>query len=405
VCGDNCQWSGVCTGQGTCNPGDTRGCGKCGTEACTSACQWSGTCGSQGVCVANQDTQPCGNCGSRTCTAQCQWPTTCGGEGPCTPGTVQTCGKCGSQTCTAQCTWPATCGGEGVCTPGQTVACGSHCGTQTCTAQCGFGACVPTGVCGAGESQPCGYCNLGTQACTSSCGWGTCAQGGCNPGTTQSCQCADGSKGLQACNNACGFDACICRKYVFVSSKVFDGAIGGLAAADKICTDMAASSKELAGGTYMAWLSAVSPKTGVAFSPSNRFPTHNTGPYVLPATNVILTAAGDPTPQILPPANAIVANSWSELVGGRIRHAIDTTEGGDQITVSGKASAVWTNTGPDGSALSKNDCASWTVATSPLTPVLSYFGDATSSDSTFWTHWNTDGYACDGQFRLYCFQQ
>lgn len=111
-------------------PGDTcsaknqivsRTCGKCGKQEtiCESAddagtLEWSdyGACGGElGLCLPGE-TRPCGNCGTQTCTSFCGWGA-CSGQptNHCTPGSVEFTGAgCAtgglkSRTCDSTCQW------------------------------------------------------------------------------------------------------------------------------------------------------------------------------------------------------------------------------------------------------------------------------------------------------------
>ncbi len=190
--------SGGCTG--SCTPGETAACGKCGTKTCGADCSW-GACSAEGVCLAGS-TQSCGNCGTQFCDTTCHWAT-CTGEGTCKAGDSMVCGNCGRMTCSATCTWGA-CAGDGACTPGMTRACG-RCGTEMCTSgstSCGWsGTCTGEGACSPGSTRPCGTGNCGTEACGPNCQWsGVCQNPGeCVPGAGKAC----GNCGTVTCGTDC----------------------------------------------------------------------------------------------------------------------------------------------------------------------------------------------------------
>jgi hypothetical protein len=135
------------------------------------------------------------------------------------------------------------------------------------------------------------------------------------------------------------------------------------------------------GGVYKAWLS------DGAESPSTRF-THNPGPYVLPT-------------------GVTVANSWNDLVGGSLLHAINVTEaGGTPPTGSAGCgtSSVWTDTKEDGTLASGDGtCAGWTDVTGSSS-VWGQWG-ATSSWSQACSGGNAAEGGCGSTNPLYCFEQ
>lgn len=203
-CGADCRWSsGMCSGGGSCMPGENQSerCGNCGSRSrsCQADCTWGafGACSGEGACAAGQSqSQACGNCGTQTrmCQADCSWGTysACSGAGPCSPGQTQTqaCGNCGTQsrTCAGTCQWPAwgACTGQGVCAAGSTRAGCDRCGVEVCSASCTWGACQPSAgsQClhsGGTNYRSCSRCRNGAQFCLSSCVWSTacCSLGSC----------------------------------------------------------------------------------------------------------------------------------------------------------------------------------------------------------------------------------
>ncbi len=132
-------------------------------------------------------------------------------------------------------------------------------------------------------------------------------------------------------------------KYVFVSSALFTGNLGGLEGADAKCQALAASAG--LAGAFRAWLSD---STG---SPATRF-TRSAGPYLL--LN-----------------GTIVANDWAQLTSGTLAHVIDRTELNVLATPTAAPSDgaapsilyVWTNTLENGKIdnLSAH-CSDWSLA-------------------------------------------
>ena len=144
-------WS-PCSGEGSCSPGQTRGCGNGGTETCTSGCQWSGTCVGSGPCASGQ-TRTCGNCGTETCINN-QWSGTCNNQGVCSSGQSRGCGNCGTESCTSSCQWSGSCTGQGPCFPGQLSAEGcTSCKSKTCKTDCQWGSCSSSNQCTTGQTQ------------------------------------------------------------------------------------------------------------------------------------------------------------------------------------------------------------------------------------------------------------
>lgn len=164
-----------------------------------------------------------------------------------------------------------------------------------------------------------------------------------------------------------------CR--VFVTSSRHTGNLGGLAGADRTCTNLAHS----AGlpGRYKAWLSTD------AASPLTRFRL-STGPYVLPN-------------------GTRIANNWADLTDGTLRAPINIMENGRpaDTTVPGGPYA-WTRTETSGARSSDtvHDCQDWTTGSSA--GILGNYGYIEQT-GTFWTA--TFSSTCSSTHRLYCFQQ
>jgi hypothetical protein len=204
TCGTDCTW-GACSGEGDCLAGSTQACGNCGIQVCDTTCHWGATCQGGGACKPG-DSMPCGNCGIQTCSATCAWGT-CAGDSACTPGTTRTCGKCGTEMCSSSgtsCGWSGVCTGEGACSPGSTRPCGTgNCGTEACGNDCQWtGVCQNPGECVPGALGGCGAC--GTFTCGVDCHWPTdptlcTGQGVCVPGATAGC----GNCGTVTCTTSC----------------------------------------------------------------------------------------------------------------------------------------------------------------------------------------------------------
>jgi hypothetical protein len=182
---------------------------------------------------------------------------------------------------------------------------------QTCDVACREGVCV-TSVCTDGETR-----------CTNTESQQTCVGGEWAPETS--------------CEFVCVGDACgkIVR-HVFATSQAFvAGEIGGLTGGDDICRNLATSAG--LASSYEAWLGD---DTG---SPATRFP-RGVGPYVLVD-------------------GTVVANNWTELTSGMLRHPIDLDEMGGtpaQSTGSITRFTVWTGTTASGTAATPGgSCNDW----------------------------------------------
>jgi hypothetical protein len=185
-----------------------------------------------------------------------------------------------------------------------------------------------------------------------------------------------------ACTNICRSGACTTNpKKVFVTSTTYKGGeLGGLAGADAKCQARAnaASLK----GTFKAWLSDF---TG---SPTTRF-TQDGGPYVL--VN-----------------GGIVANNWTGLVSGFLRHAINVTELGGAAPTAPSATCdyplVWTNTTSDGNLGDFSaTCGDWTDPSS----FTSWWGTTASQGnwSSACSGGNSPMTGCSALAPLFCFEQ
>ncbi len=163
-------------------------------------------------------------------------------------------------------------------------------------------------------------------------------------------------------------------RFVFVSSSTHQGDFGGVAEADIICNDLAAT----AGlpGLYKAWLA----DSDAGSAPASTF-FQAPGPYKLP----------DGTQ---------VANDWADLTDGTLINAINVDENGS----GGISSLVWTNVESDGTIFTPADsghCVEWTQ----VGEVFAVSGEVGSSEfnNANWTQGQTEG--CISSLRLYCFGQ
>jgi hypothetical protein len=229
---------------------------------------------------------------------------------------------------------PLTCASgcfTGVCAecPPNTAACASQKTLMICSAT---GIWQPAQPCeGSCENGACVGCNEGATRCASHEGQQTCAAG-------QWTAAAD-------CTFVCADDSCSMNtRHVFVTSQTFLGSdIGGLTGADDICRQLAVNAG--LSSSYAAWLSD---STG---SPASRFP-EDAGPYVLVD-------------------GTIVANNWTDLTSGTLRHAIDMTETGGPppatTACAGAPGAVWTDTTPQGALENVGStCGDWADPTGAM---------------------------------------
>jgi hypothetical protein len=158
--------------------------------------------------------------------------------------------------------------------------------------------------------------------------------------------------------------------WVFLSSILYDGNLGGLSGADAKCQGLAAA----AGlpGTYKAWLS------DTTSSPASRF-VPSSGPYQLVNGTTI-------------------AANWADLTDGNLAAPISVTETGGGV---GATDNTWTYTRMDGTPGGINNvhCKNWST-TAPISG--GDVGVANFSDN-FWTQ--ADGSSCNSACHLYCFQQ
>lgn len=163
-------------------------------------------------------------------------------------------------------------------------------------------------------------------------------------------------------------------KWVFVTSALYTGNLGGLAGADANCKTLAdAAGPTLSGRTWMAWLSDDNN------TPNLRF-TKSTLPYVLVNGTQI-------------------AANWTALVAG-ISAPINVNELGQTVPPT----QVWTDTLPSGwwyGTGPNYNCANWTVTGGSGNSAQVGLSSASNSQ---WTNSATN-IACNSTLRLYCFEQ
>jgi hypothetical protein len=171
-------------------------------------------------------------------------------------------------------------------------------------------------------------------------------------------------------------------KYVFVTSLLFQGNLGGLAGADTFCQTFADkfAMPALPVGTYTAWLSSSSPVSNardrVTDDPSN------TSTYVLTDGTVI-------------------ANGFVNIIGvgvGVLDSSIKLDESGSMVVSPPDTPGVWTGTSSLG-VFFDSSCLNWTSKDSGERGII---GSVNLVDSS-WTSLMSN--FCNTNQRLYCFQR
>ena len=169
-----------------------------------------------------------------------------------------------------------------------------------------------------------------------------------------------------------------CRRtsfYVFVTSGMITGALGGLAGADAFCQGEAAAAQLK--GKFRAWIS------DPQHAPRTDFGKSISRPYV----------RRDEQP---------IAENWDALVLNGPAVPISQTAFGESVTGQTPCvdDAVWTGTGPDGKPSGDMFCDAWTYAEGDMSTVI---GSALTAPGAAWTNCGT--WACGTPARLYCFEQ
>lgn len=155
---------------------------------------------------------------------------------------------------------------------------------------------------------------------------------------------------------------------VFVTSTTTDGNIGGLAGADAICNNLAATAG--LGGTWVTWLSTST------VDAIDRLQPPTIGPFV---------RAADP--------GVVIATDIMDLTDGTLSNAIELDEAGMFATPND----AWTGTNEFGS-LALPNCQDWTTSDSLEEGT---FG-ITNQTSIDWTI--SPPFPCAVSSRLYCFE-
>jgi hypothetical protein len=155
---------------------------------------------------------------------------------------------------------------------------------------------------------------------------------------------------------------------VFATSTTYTGNFGGMAGVHDACATRAAAAGLV--GTYKAWSSDTT-----SDDPESTF-ARSAMPYKLPN-------------------GTKVADNWADLVDGTLDAPINATETGAALTGT---NVVWTHVNASGEH-NGNDCGNWTNAGSGSNADVGLASSATST-------WSSNGSAaCNGLYRLYCFEQ
>lgn len=205
------------------------------------------------------------------------------------------------------------------------------------------------------------------------------------PYTTQLCAVYRGmiESGRSAYTEMPDFCAALPEKFVFITSGVYAGDLGGIAGADSKCQELAESEDAGLPGRYKAWLASSS-----ADSPVTRF-TRSLSPYVL--VN-----------------GTIVADNWHDLTDSSLDHPIDLDETGAYV-----GGFAWTNVFSFGEVAyhpssdemgqppvgGSRTCGMW----SSESPDGSGSYGSSDSQNSQWTY--SDISDCASQNHLYCVQQ
>lgn len=214
--------------------------------------------------------------------------------------------------------------------------------------------------------------DVNTDECLNDCALPICGDGVLKVGVEQ---CDDANDvDDDKCKNDC--TAPLAQYTIFVTSKGYNGNLGGLDGADAKCQTLAMTAK--LPGTFLAWL-------GAPLAPEDRM-YHAPTPYV--RTDGVM-----------------VAKNWADLTDGTLTAPIDRNELGGMVPMLPGNCAnyppVYTNAGPDGSINDPNtSCSDWT--TTQGTGAAGQLGpDGVNLGK--WTKSCTIG--CDTLAPIYCVQQ
>ena len=326
-----------------------------------------------------EDACPSGGVGQCKAEAECGDGFVWVGMEDCDDGNVE-----GGDGCESDCTVTLAVCGNGVKEGGEGCDDGNVEEGDACPSG-GEGQCKAVAGCGDGfvwagmEECDDGY-GVEEDACPSG-GAGQCKAGAvCGDGFVwtgmEGCDDGNGEE-LDGCNGVCA-----APRWVFITSTLSVGNLGGVAGADAYCQGLAVAA-ELS-GTYKAWLTGAD----AASAPAQRFGSAGfEGWYLLPTE---------------PPT--AVARGWTDLTSPNedvpanyLQGAIHADEKGGDVGET----IAWTNTKTDGTQQSPDKhCSGWSTSANAEngTAGLAKAGIVTAT----WTN-NLD-FSCIVGARLYCFQ-
>jgi cysteine-rich repeat protein len=334
-------------------------------DACSNACKLTG-CGNGKLGPGEQCDD--GNAvDSDACSNLCKLPFcgdgVLGGAEECDNGPQ----NADDRACKLDCT-KAVCGDGHLQTNVESCDDGNLDDTDGCTSQCILTSCGD-GVVQSGEDCDDGN-TRDSDGCSNTC-QAPCGNGIVDPGEA----CDDGNVlDGDTCSPACERAAFL----VFVTSKKFEGALGGIAGANDICNTLAESAGLPGAGKYRAWLSNDTDAPFASFLHSN-LPYRRTD-------------------------GKLVADNWSDMTTSSLLSPISRTETGQTLAGGGPDCAdndtlVWTNTTQMGLAKLDAHCDGWTIGAHALDGGA---GDALQIGPG-WT--DSCVLSCGTSARLYCFEQ
>ncbi|MDC0720834.1 DUF4215 domain-containing protein [Nannocystis bainbridge] len=351
VCSD-----GVVAGDEQCDDGNGSN-----SDACTNACK-NATCGDGFLHEGTEqcddgnpsDADGCIDCHEAVCGDGVVWQDV---EG-CDDGNQVNDDACSNNCALASC-------GDGIVGPGEACDDGNDSDADACLNTCKDAFCgdgfVLVGV------EACDDGNqLDNDACLANCVIASCGDGHVHDGV-EACDDGNATDG-DLCSNACAANP----KRVFVSSKMYTGALGGVTGADTKCKSMAQAAG--LGGNWKAWISGADDSS----APAARF-TRSIGGYFLPN-------------------GTQVANNWDDLVDGLLQAKIGQHEPGANVQGVGHT-VVHTNTKADGTRTGDAHCAGWTSDSADLSTARGSMAHA----NVRWTE--DDVHYCSIAARIYCFEQ
>ncbi|MFC1730253.1 DUF1554 domain-containing protein [candidate division KSB1 bacterium] len=193
--------------------------------------------------------------------------------------------------------------------------------------------------------------------------------------------CGDGNDndcdGMTDCDDDnCYVSADCPHYYVFVTSGVYPGNLGGLTGADALCQAEADAIPKLLGKTFKAW---ISDSTDIA---SQRLSHSVSSPYIL---------TDDTT---------LIAFDWTDLTDGSIQNPLSKDANGASVSTT----YVWTAVSNDGTLTSMGASQDW-ICNDWMSSDSAHRGLHGLSDSdVYWTS-TLQTRICSEPNRLYCFEQ